>query len=79
MNNNKNNLKRSLKNKQKNRNVQLIGIDENEAKKKEKIERDNNMTYSKEKKENIVVKSYKNKSLKTKNPKKDFHQRKKKK
>ena len=77
MNNNKNNLKRSLKNKQKNRNVQLIDIDENEAKKKEKIERDNNMTYSKEKKENIVVKSYKNKSLKTKNSKEGFPPKKK--
>ena len=66
--NTKSNLKRSLKNKRNIRNVQLVDIEENELKEKEKIERAKNITYSKEENQrrNITVKSYKDKAIKTK-------------
>ena len=66
---NKSTLKRSIKNKK----VQLIDIDENDIKKKENLERTQNMTYSKNNnKENIVIKNYQDKTLKTKNSKEAF-------
>ena len=71
--NNKGNLKRSLKNKRINnqRNVQIIGADGKDAKEKERMERSKNITYTnpENKKENIAIKSYKDKAIKTKNSK----------
>ena len=71
--NNKGNLKRSLKNKRTNnqRNVQIIGADGKDAKEKERMERSKNITYTnpENKKENIAIKSYKDKAIKTKNSK----------
>ena len=68
---NKSSLKRSIKNKKKSVKLNDANID---PKEKEKIEREKNITYSKDhlKKGNIIVKSYKDKAIKTKNSKEQF-------
>ena len=65
---NKSNLKRSIKNKR----VQLIDVDGDEIKDKEKMEREKNMTFSQNvNKENIDKKKYNDNAIKTKNSKED--------
>ena len=69
---NKSNLKRSIKN-QRNKNVKMNEINIKEAKERDKIERDKNITYSKDNnRKSIVIKSYKNENIRTKNSKGEF-------
>ena len=75
--NSKSNLKRSLKNRKNNRNVHMIGLDNKEIKDKERMEREKNVTFEENKKENIAIKSYKNQTIKTKVSKEGFPPKKK--
>ena len=66
---NKGNLKRSLKNK---KNANIKSIENNNAKGKEVIERDKNITYTDNNKGNIAIKDYKTNINITKNSKGEF-------